>query len=162
MNEELNEKQINKTKGLYITGTLGCIIGACVGAIPWMYALYTDEYIAPLALFIGVFADVFYRLAYGKRRWKKIFVILPVCMIVLAASTLAADGYHVYSVAASGALPAINAGDLKAFFHDYLFCSDEYVFATLHQVGYAAIFALVGSMTMWVGLKGRPGKKRAI
>jgi len=153
METDNNEKVIRKAKGLYITGTLGCIIGATVGTVPWMYALYSGRYVAPLALFIGLFADLFYRICYGKRRWKKIFVILPVVLIMLCASTLAIDVYTVYETVSSGAYPGIEVSEVESIFRNVLLCSDGYVMDTLGKLGYAAIFAVAGSMTMWIGLR---------
>lgn len=149
----------NSTKGFYFTGALGALIGAAVGSIPWMYALYSGLYAAPLALFIGIFCDIFYRLAYGKRQWKKLFILLPCSLLVLCASTLAADVYTVYTTIAAGALPGIHTADLAEIFRGVLFRSDAYVLTTGKQLLIAAIFAVAGCMTMWIQLKGKPGKK---
>ncbi len=135
------EKEIDQGPShRYLLGFIGALLGAAVGAIPWVVVSVMGFVSAYLAVLIAICAHFGYKLFTGKRYgpFTRPLVLLA-SLVGLALCVVLEFGF--YYVMEMGAAPAS-----VAEFGSYL---EFYIADVLMQCMYTAIFGLLGIVLSW-------------
>lgn len=135
----------------YLTGTFGALCGAVVGALPFALALTMGLAIPPLGLFIGVFADLGYRIFQGTKSPAKLLSIVPCALLAMLALAALADVFTVWRALGEGWILGVGTEQLTAVFARVLLHSDAYVFRSAYLLSLTALFTLLGTLTALIG-----------
>lgn len=144
--ELAQEEQTRKeeTAGSYLTGALGAIGGALLGAVVWALVLMMGYVASIVGLLIGFLAEKGYNLARGKQDKGKIAVLVIAIILGVLAGTVAADAISLAQMIASGELYEFTYSQIPMLIFFLLVNDAEYMTATLSNCGMGLLFAALG------------------
>ena len=139
-----NTRRVEEDTGNYLTGTLGALGGAVLGAVVWALVLNAGYVASLVGLLIGWLADKGYNLCKGRQGKAKVAILILAIVFGVVLGTLGADVMTLTQMMAQGQLPGFTFGDIPLFIAALLAEDAEYRTATLSNVGMGLLFAALG------------------
>ncbi|MBQ8835305.1 MAG: hypothetical protein IJ001_10370 [Oscillospiraceae bacterium] len=130
--------------GSYLTGTIGALLGATLGAVVWGLVLYSGYVASIVGLVIGFLAEKGYDLLKGKQGKAKVLILILAIVFGVLLGTFAADAITLAEMMSSGELRGFELTDIPAFIFFMLLEEPEYRSVTLQNVGMGLLFAALG------------------
>ena len=130
--------------GSHLTGALGAIGGALLGAVVWALVLMLGYVASVVGLLIGFLAERGYNLARGKQDKGKIAVLVIAIVLGVLAGTVAADAISLAQMIASGELYEFTYSEIPMLIIFLLLNDAEYMTATVSNCGMGLLFAALG------------------
>lgn len=138
------QERCQEDSGSHLTGALGAIGGALIGAAVWAGVLLLGYIASIVGLLIGFLAEKGYNLARGKQDKGKIAVLIIAIVLGVLVGTLAADAISLAQMIGSGELYEYTYGDIPLLILFLALNDAEYLMATLSNVGMGLLFAALG------------------
>lgn len=140
-----SNKQNEKTKGNYLLGIIGAIIGGFIGAVPWVLAyIYGNMMIALLAIFIAGGAFYGYKIFRGKVN-KKVPIIIMITSLIIVA---------IVSVVIIPIILLYTEGwNVNIETIQYLFKDSEFKASIIQDTVIAIIFTAIGAGIITANIK---------
>ena len=153
-------------EGSYVTGLLGALLGAAVGAIAWCLVMQLGIIASLVGFAIGWLAEKGYTLLKGKAGNGKLVILIFAVIFGVLLGTFAAHAVDWYKAIAEfypNAVTTINGreilvgyGDIPKLIVYTLGTDSEYLGATVKDVLLGLLFAFMGVFSI---LKAAAGKK---
>ena len=144
--EETAQKEADT--GSYVTGLLGSLGGAAIGAVVWAIVLNMGYVASLVGLLIGWLSEKGYNLLKGKQGKAKVLILILAIVFGVLLGTLAADVMTLGSMIAGGELPGFTYGDILPLIFALLVEDAEYAGATASNVLMGLLFAALGVFTL--------------
>jgi hypothetical protein len=155
-------------EGSYVTGLIGALLGAAVGAVAWCLVMQLGIIAALVGFAIGWLAEKGYTLLKGKAGKGKLVILIIAVIFGVLLGTFAAHAVDWYKAIAEyypDAVATINGrevlvgyGDIPKLIVYTLSTDSEYLGATVTDVLLGLLFAFMGVIGI---LKSAAGKKPA-
>lgn len=140
--EEAAQKESDT--GSYVTGLLGSLGGAAIGAVVWAIVLNLGYVASVVGLLIGWLAEKGYNLLKGKQGKAKVLILIIAIVFGVLLGTLTADVMTLGGMIAGGELPGFTYGDILPLIFA-LFAEDaEYASGTVSNILMGLLFAALG------------------
>lgn len=141
--QELEEMK-RQDKSSYLTGTIGAVLGALIGAIPWAVLLYFGYFASIVGFLIGWLANKGYELLRGKNGKGKIVILILVSLVAIIVGNMAVDVFVIAEMITAGELPGFTYGDILPSIIELFKVDSEYRTATIGNLVMGLIFAFLG------------------
>lgn len=139
-----NSQRQEEDRGNYITGALGALAGAVIGAAVWALVLNAGYVASLVGLLIGWLAEKGYNLAKGKQGKGKTFILILAILLGVVLGTFGSDAIEIIKLLMDGSLPGFGFGDIPMFILALLVDNAEYRGAVLYNLGMGVLFASLG------------------
>lgn len=142
--EAENLRRSEEDTGNYLTGTLGALAGAALGAVVWALVLNAGYVASLVGLLIGWLADKGYNLCRGKQGKAKVGILVLAIVLGVVLGTLGADVMTLANMISSGELYGFTFGEIPSIILVLLTEDVEYRTAVLANIGTGLLFAALG------------------
>lgn len=129
--------------GNYLTGLLGALGGAAIGAVVWAIVLFSGYVASLVGLLIGWLADKGYDLLKGKQGPLKIVILIVAIIFGVVLGTFAADAISLAQIIGEGDT-FLTYGDIPGYLLALFSESEEYRGAVLGNLLQGMLFAALG------------------
>ncbi len=140
---EGNEQRKQEATGSYVSGTVGALLGAAVGAILWALVLNLGYVASIVGLAIGFLAEKGYNLLKGKQGKAKVAILAIAVIVGVLLGTFAADAFTLISMINEGEA-YLTYGEIPAFLMELLAQEPEYQSAVISNILMGLLFAALG------------------
>lgn len=138
-----------ENEGSYGKGTIGALLGAIIGAIPWAIVQYFGYITAIIGLLIGWLAKKGYDLFHGKNGKGKIVILIISAIIGVIIGNFGSDVIYLIGAVRDGSIAGMGYGDIPAFIA-YVFSTDsEYAASVVKNVILGIVFAMLGMIDIF-------------
>lgn len=143
-----DKEQPREDAGSYLTGTLGALAGAALGAVVWALVLNAGYMAAIVGLCIGWLAEWGYNLGKGKQGMGKIWILVTVILLAVIFGTLGSDAIEIAMMMRNGYLPGFGYHEIPMFILAMLVGDGEYRLGLIGDLVMGLIFATLGALTV--------------
>ena len=137
-------KALEEDNGSYLTGAIGALLGALIGAIPWALVMYSGYVAAILGLLIGWLSNKGYNLLHGKKTKAKLVIVIIMCIVGVVAGTIGSEAFSLFSLIRDGLVPELGYGDILPSLVYLLSTDSEYLIDIGANLLQGLLFALLG------------------
>lgn len=129
--------------GNYLTGLVGALGGAALGAVVWAIVLFSGYVASLVGLLIGWLAEKGYNLFKGKQGKAKIAILIVAIIFGVVLGTFAADAITLAQMINEGET-FLSYGDIPGYLLALFTESDDYCGAVLGNLLQGMLFAALG------------------
>lgn len=139
-----NTQRKAQDNGNYLTGLLGALGGAVIGAVLWAIVLNMGYVASLVGLVIGWLAEKGYNLLKGRQGKGKVAILIVAVVVGVLLGTFGAEAITVAGMIADGELWGLTMGDIPWVILSVLAGNPEYRTAILANIAMGLFFAGLG------------------